>query len=277
MVFTKFARRAFEELAEQGLGVAVRAAAYIVGSQTGRNFFDVELPWGRLAVPANRKKLGVGGMIFSQRDTYEPHLQPYFAACDSAFIDIGANLGYWSIFVAENMARHNISAPVIAFEPMPENFRLLQRNAGLSTRRSTIRTEQIALGASSGLISMTPSNDDPGSCFVDRTVSGSVQQMPLDEYLKTEQIGRVGLIKIDVEGYECEVLSGAQKTIVKHSPVVICEVIDSYLARNGRKPSDIFNLFASIGYAGRLAAEGGLHAEFGFVSNGDYIFSPRMN
>jgi FkbM family methyltransferase len=153
------------------------------------------------------------------RSPYEHHLEKYMK-CNSVFIDVGANVGLWT----EYMAKKDVK--VYAFEPSPEPFKKLK---GLSKRYSNIVLFPHALGEadykaelklhkSSGHASLTMESSD----YTGNHISVAVRS--LDSF----NIQDVGLIKIDTEGYEIPVLLGAKNTILKSKPRLIVEVHEPY-------------------------------------------------
>ncbi len=141
---------------------------------------------------------------------------------DFTAIDLGANIGRYSIFFAD------LYSKVIAIEAHPLTFRLLSLN---TETFPSIRCLNIAASdASSGYAeikeyaplqspraSIEPSN---GNSFPIR--SFKVPKKTLDRLLQ-QDLGKVGLIKIDVEGHDLQALLGAEKTIIKFQPDIIFE------------------------------------------------------
>lgn len=140
------------------------------------------------------------------------------------FLDIGANVGNHSIFVAKTFP----DAKVIAFEPHPDAFAVLSANVSfnrLSDRISlvnkalsdtyhtaTIRTPAHNLGGS------TLELDIRGKSKADYfDICGTVIG---DDYLDT----LIDFIKLDVEGHELKVLSGLSNTIKEMRPTIFVEV-----------------------------------------------------
>ncbi len=129
-------------------------------------------------------------------------------------LDIGANIG------AISQALQASGYIVEAFEPLPEIYELLSLNF-------TGHTHNIALGDVQGFASMPqleytePNNYGGFSLGTRSTVRGAVKVpvRKLDEFHFTD----VGLIKIDVEGFEERVLRGAVETITRCRPVLYIE------------------------------------------------------
>lgn len=66
---------------------------------------------------------------------------------------------------------------------------------------------------------MTYDQNNTGNSFVSHEGSGPIKVKRLDDL----DLPKFGLLKIDCERYELEVLKGAEKTILKYKPVIICE------------------------------------------------------
>jgi FkbM family methyltransferase len=142
----------------------------------------------------------------------------------STVLDIGANVGNHSLFYA----MHTAAAFVYPFEPNLFARKILVENIAANTDyRAEIRAEytHLAVGRTPASLSIAenPHNNLGGTRF---TCAGpedqnSVQCAPLDN-LTFE--GVISFLKIDVEGMELDVLSGAENMIEKHRPVIVIEI-----------------------------------------------------
>lgn len=126
-------------------------------------------------------------------------------------IDVGAHIGTWSVPLAEHFDL------VEAIEPYKPSFDLLKENI---VRCRNIYTHQIALWDKKQKLGIKEFGINSGEVGV---VEGDdVWGVPLDEL----GFNDVGLIKIDVEGFEKQVLLGAEKTIKRCRPVIVIEEKD---------------------------------------------------
>ncbi|MBW6397000.1 FkbM family methyltransferase [Roseomonas sp. HJA6] len=162
-----------------------------------------------------------------RRGERELRLVPLLADPRRVSIDVGANRGIWT----EMLRRH--SGAVLAFEPNPKLFRELSRRLG-----SGATALPIALSDASGSAELrvprrrkgysnqgaTLAHDSLGDCAYGAV---SVPTRRLDEI----ETGDVGLIKIDVEGYEAAVLRGAAGLIARCRPVLVIEMEEKHLHR----------------------------------------------
>ena len=142
-------------------------------------------------------------------------------------IDVGANIGYYTLLMANRVGPHG---KVIAFEPLAENFRILQENIKLNGHANVMaenlalmsRTERIELrSATPGAITWVASVKVDQNSAVE---SQSVEAVTLDEYVQKKGIAKVDFLKIDVEGAEASVLDGAMSVLSKHRPILLIEL-----------------------------------------------------
>ncbi len=136
------------------------------------------------------------------------------------FVDIGANVGSYTV-----LASKVCGARTIAVEPDPDTAHFLRRNIEVNGIGDQVRVVEAALGASAGTASFTVGRDTmnqvahPGDANVREVVLNT-----LDNVLEG-QVPRI--IKIDVEGFEAEVLTGAAQTLAdERLKAIITETLD---------------------------------------------------
>ncbi len=139
-------------------------------------------------------------------------------------LDIGANTGVASIFFANQYP----SAKIFAFEPVPDNFTLLRKNI---EGYGSIRAFPFALGKEDGKFQMQYSSTGHnlgGFSFyhlgVDENKKVEVEQKNIRSYLPEIGIKKVGLIKIDTEGAEYEILTTLDPKMLQEVEWIVGEL-----------------------------------------------------
>lgn len=131
------------------------------------------------------------------------------------FIDVGAHYGSWSIHMAEQFDK------VLAFEPVYTNYQCLEKNTeGIDN----IEIYNKAVGEKAdkvdvGLGKRRPKKVGSNTGIFTVIGPGDIEMITIDSL----NLDSVGLIKIDVEGYELFVMKGAEETIRRNKPVIVFE------------------------------------------------------
>jgi FkbM family methyltransferase len=143
----------------------------------------------------------------AQREQYHEVMR--FVKSRRTAVDAGAHVGIWTRLMAADFAS------VLAFEPNRENFACLQQNSLALGNTAVIRC---ALGASSDKAALAmPEHGNSGMWHLVPGLDLNIRA--LDGLELTD----VDLLKIDVEGFEGQVLLGARQTITASKPVVVFE------------------------------------------------------
>jgi FkbM family methyltransferase len=149
-------------------------------------------------------------------------------------IDVGGHVGLWSYNLAPAFQH------VHAFEPVDYLRECFERNMDEQTVNVTLHP--VALGAVEGSVSMHTTVDSTGDSWVKG--AGEIPMHTLDRF----DLGPVDFIKIDVEGYEENVLRGAECTIVRDRPVICVEQKRDMASRFGLQPLGAVKFLQSLGY-----------------------------
>lgn len=137
----------------------------------------------------------------------------------AVFIDVGAHVGYYAEYVGHLIGRNGF---VYAFEPHTNNYRLLMRNC---RHLPQVKTIQAAVSDSNGealLFEHSTSSSSHG--LTDLSGSGksiSVRKVTLDEWSRENEVDRIDVILIDVEGHELSALRGMCNIIENNSNIII--------------------------------------------------------
>jgi FkbM family methyltransferase len=131
----------------------------------------------------------------------------------AVFLDVGANIGLYSCV----LGRHKLVPNVIAFEPDRENFARLQANIGLNALADVIDARHAAVGDGPGVVTLLPSDaTNRGMSRIERGAGGGyeVASVALDAAVPLRDA--MIALKVDVEGYEAQVLAGAVQLLSRN-------------------------------------------------------------
>ena len=158
-------------------------------------------------------------------------------------LDIGANVGYYTILFAQLASRGR----VLAFEPTTTASMLRQNLRHHNIDNAEVH--EIALGA------VTGSRED--RIYRLWGTDGEVKTYPfsrLDDFLEQRHPARVDCLKIDVDSFDFEVLRGAERTLLKYDPFIVIELNDA-LTKRHQSPSDALEWLAQRGYSKALVLD----------------------
>ena len=126
-------------------------------------------------------------------------------------IDVGGHCGFWSFYLGGNFKK------VYAFEPVEIFRECFKKNIP----HGNVELLPVALGNENGFVSMNVELENTGATHVSSNTNDldKVELKKLDDYELTD----VDFIKIDVEGYENQVILGAKETLLRNKPIIIVE------------------------------------------------------
>jgi FkbM family methyltransferase len=213
------------------VGIAARISVYalfpvgLAARKLGRQLPDPTGWFGEIRVRCRDGIFvcppGPGAYFLGADDSYEPELRTLLRELrGGTVVDVGANVGFIAIRAAKTAER------VIAIEPHPERFRYLKENVHVNGLRN-ITLVNCAVGADEGELTLYDVDPTLGPRPLDvsaRAGRGSrfqVRMRTLDSLLDDLGVSGVDLVKIDVEGYECEVVRGMPKLLIRRPRLVI--------------------------------------------------------
>lgn len=172
------------------------------------------------------------------------------------FLDLGANIGYFSLLVAINSP----SANIISFEPVKDLFQNMNDNISLNNIKniSTINAAAGEINEEKDLFISTPDNSGMSSFHQPENYSGkkeSVKVVSIDEWFKTSALSKIDIIKLDIEGSELAALKGMKEVLQKQKPILIVEVNPETLLMFNLKPSDLYDYLNQLNFEGFLVLE----------------------
>jgi len=163
---------------------------------------------------------------------------------EDLFVDIGANIGSYTI-----LASGVVKSKTISIEPLPHTFKHLCGNIQLNGLESLVNSLNIGVGSENAVLKFAKnldtinhvlSNDYKGNNYVNVSVS------TLDAVMG--QL-KPALIKIDVEGYELQVLKGGRLVLAKNSLKAIVIEINDASNRYGFKSEETHDILVSHGFS----------------------------
>lgn len=199
-----------------------------------------------------------GGFSFLPLRTYkedEVLEQLRFDLAGKTIYDIGANVGLLTLFFAREVGPSGL---VVAFEPVPPLLNRLRENVSLNNL-ANVRILDLALGDCEmeteihfapdaiGLATLRKDLAQEYSCAY-RFYPYRITVVPLDKLVEMQQLPSPHLLKIDVEGFELQVLRGARSTLAKAHPRSFLELHGNTAAEKHEIWMQIFDLLSSFDY-----------------------------
>ena len=182
-----------------------------------------------------------------------------YAGKSGVLLDVGANLGCFSL----TLARLRPDCMVHAFEPSPETLILLQANIARS-QQINVNIHPFALGKKiDHLLFINDPSSPATNRLVDQEEAASnrtieVEVTTIDQFLKMNGTPNVAFMKIDVEGFEADVLRGAALTLTHCGcQAGLIELCPNNLHRAGSSVEAILNVLSQAGWRLHFLCAGG--------------------
>jgi FkbM family methyltransferase len=148
-------------------------------------------------------------------DNYEVAVAHWLYQKGKTFVDVGANIGKYSVVLSDYYDR------IYAFEPSEETFEVFAQNLKMNDITNIV-AEKKALGVSFSEedLYLNPNSGSTSLLFNPHFKTEKIQVVPLDIY----GLKDISIIKIDVEGAEPQALRGMAKTIQRNQPTIFVEI-----------------------------------------------------
>lgn len=207
----------------------------------------VDFWWSRLAAEID---ISISGMIYRGSENGDLEFLKRFLKIGMTYVDIGAYHGLYAAVAGRQIGK---TGQVILFEPSVAACRRARLNLVLNRVKATI--ENAAVSDSSGIVSYheivkgfktmgglkRPASRDPVRIK-------QVKSVTIDDYCREHSCDRIDLLKIDAEGAELSVLSGARYVLENFRPIIICEVLDWVTEPWGYQAKKIIETLSDYGY-----------------------------
>ena len=153
---------------------------------------------------------------------------------DGLVLDIGANIGNHTIFFLTKRARK-----VVSFEPVKDTFYILEKNIKINNFQNKVSLFNAGVGKTNGnAILKYYNSQNIGMSQLSPDPNGDIAIVSIDGLNIKEKID---FIKIDVEGFELDVIMGMTETLKRDKPLIMIEIRDYLFA-------EINKILQSIGY-----------------------------
>jgi len=179
---------------------------------------------------------------------------------DDIFLDVGANIGIYSIPVAQKIS----DGEVIAVDPYPESLSELSENATLNKVRDKTTTINIALWNESDTLSLSVS--EPTGHQVGSNGDLEISAVKGDKVARDRNF-KPTIIKIDVEGAEYNVLEGLTESL-NDCRIVYCEIHSEQLPKFSHSKEEVIEILSKNGFSVTEKFE---------LNNDEYIKAVKSN
>jgi FkbM family methyltransferase len=202
-------------------------ARFIAWQITSRLRSEFEFEWidGAKLIVKHGMTGATGNVYCGLHEFVEMSFLLHLLRPNDLFLDIGANIGSFTILSARVCG-----ARAIAFEPDPDTARILRKNVDVNDVNGLVDVREVALGRVHGQIAFTVGLDTMNR--VAEPNDQSVQVVPIRRLDDIAAAETPTLIKMDVEGFEYEVLSGAPRVLRSPSLLAVQSELCTPMVRN---------------------------------------------
>lgn len=177
---------------------------------------------------------------------------------NDVFIDIGANIGYFSLLSASISP----TVKVISFEPVKDLFKKMTENFSINDSKNIVAIHAAVgeVNEERELFLSASDNQGMSSFHQPENYSGrkeKVEVITIDHWFKTSGLTKIDLIKLDIEGSELAALKGMGSVLEEQRPSLIVEINPETLSLFGLKPLDIYNYLNQFNFDRFLIYENG--------------------
>lgn len=195
-----------------------------------------------------------------ERLVIDGHYEPELVSCCRRYfisnrdvLDIGANVGFYTVMFAKNIHGRR----VLAVEPTKNALMRLHKNITLNKVEDTVLVFQGVVADKTGKIIMRviPGKEEYSSLGAmehpaivqEQCISEEVSSVTLDDLVARFDLDP-GFMKVDVEGGEYLVFSGGRKVLSTSRPIILSELSDFLLTKNGASSMDVIKLLKQYDY-----------------------------
>lgn len=189
--------------------------------------------------------------LYGAYEPVEAYLFQHFLKPEIVVFDIGANVGQYSLLASSTVGPRG---KIFGFEAQADNFLKFSANCQKNNSMGNVFPQHLAVWNEEVQLEMkrpADMSDNAGSFYAQKNNESSaqkVQAIRLDDFVLKNNIQRLDLIKMDIEGAEAFALEGAQETLKKFHPVIFIEINQAALENMKCSPKMISEKLFSLGY-----------------------------
>ncbi|MGY5142912.1 MAG: FkbM family methyltransferase [Candidatus Nitrosopumilus sp. bin_32a] len=200
----------------------------------------------------NDKGISEELLMFKTHEPLSTKLFEEFLKPGMVCMDVGSNIGYYVCLESKIIGKEG---KIIAIEPSPLNFKYLQKNVELQ-EKSNIELYNFACGDKDGEINFSVSNrsnwsrvvsddlvDAPPDAIIE-TVTIPIKK--IDSFIDEKLIDKLDFVRMDVEGYEKNILQGMKQSLQKFKPLIQLEMHLFIMGEDAT--GSLFDFFSDLGY-----------------------------
>lgn len=204
----------------------------------------------------NSSDIGVASPLIKSGiyEEYETEMFENLIKSSTMLIDIGANIGYYTLTAANKMNR----GVIYSFEPVPANYDLLNKNINVN-HYDNVKTFQKAVSDSNGKIRIFLDGTNLGNHsltrnnVVDKSNYVEVETITLDSFFNDLNLFNKDIfVKIDTQGAEGLVVSGAQDLLKNNNVKILMEFWPKGLRNMGTDPLELLDKLQDYGFKIKL-------------------------
>jgi FkbM family methyltransferase len=165
----------------------------------------------------------------------------HFLRPDDLFVDVGANVGSYTLLAAST------GANCVAFEPLPDTYRKLVRNIGMNGLALRVDAVNAGVASEAGELRFTADLDTDNHVALDG-YKGRIEKIPVTTLDEKVGNSNVSLVKIDVEGFEAEVIRGARHLLTNRPPAALIIEVNDASHRYSSDEEGFVGLMRGFGY-----------------------------
>jgi FkbM family methyltransferase len=197
--------------------------------------------------------------VFSNDPEQQAEMESFIQTISrgAQFLDIGA---HWGVFSLLAMKVGGPSSRAICIEASDQAAKVLRENLCLNEVQDLVSVVNSACGEKVGELRMLTTGAGGADYFVvpadERPDTITVPQVSADSVCEAARFQPTHM-KVDVEGFEEEVLRGARRVLSRFKPHLFLELHGDIIHRRGKSPGAVLDLLQEVGYSNWFSVDGG--------------------